>query len=97
MTSALLINFDFRLGDIIFGSCVNFFPWPLRAITRWESRIQRRCRKNTFLQIAPLVNDGHVHPCARLHYYGFSKGHALMPLRGTRKGRLSNTFEKLGM
>lgn len=45
--------------------------------------------------MASLVNDGHVHPCARLHYYRFSKGHALMPLRGTWKGRLSNTFEKL--
>ncbi|XP_010575269.1 PREDICTED: 39S ribosomal protein L13, mitochondrial isoform X4 [Haliaeetus leucocephalus] len=56
------------LGDVIVGDCVNLLPRPLRAITRRESRMQRRCRKNHFLRIASLVNDGHVHPCVRLHY-----------------------------
>lgn len=77
---------------MIFGNCVNFLPQSLRAI-RWESRIQRRCRKDHFLPIASLVNKGHVHPCVRLHYQGFSKGHAFMPFRGTRTGKLSNVFE----
>lgn len=82
---------------MIFGDCVNFLPWPLRA-TRRESRIQRRRRKNHFLQVASLVNDRHVHPCVRSLDQGFSKGHALMPFRGTREGNPSEkTFGKLQM
>lgn len=43
-------------------------------------------RKNHFLQVASLVNDRDVHPCVRSLDQGFSKGHALMPFRGTWEG-----------